>query len=267
VAIARHGVGYDTVDVAVCTANDVALITTPPASKHPMAATALAYMLALGKRLIWKDRLVRENRWGDPVRMEGDEVQRKTLGIIGLGNIGSEVVRLVQPFEMRVVAHDPYVSDEVFRSLGVERLSLDQVMAQADFLTIHCALTDETRGMIDGEALSQMKPTAYFINLARGPIVDERALYEALRERRIAAAAIDVFEREPTPADNPLITLDNVMLAPHAAGMTRDFNRAMGVVDCEGMLACARGEAPRHVVNKEVLERPGFRAKLARFQS
>jgi phosphoglycerate dehydrogenase-like enzyme len=266
VAIGRHGVGYDTVDVAACTANDVALFTTPPASRHPMAATSLAYMLALGKRLVWKDRLVRRNRWNDRSKMEGDELQGKTLGIVGLGNIGREVVRLVAPFEMRVLAHDPYVPDEVFQSLGVERVPLPELFSQADFVAIHCALTDETRGMIDAALIGRMKPSAYLINLARGPIIVERDLIEALESRRIAAAAIDVFEEEPTPPDNALLEIDNVMLAPHSAGITRDFNRAMGTIDVEGMLACARGEAPPNVVNKEVLERPGFRAKLARFK-
>lgn len=265
-AIARHGVGYDTVDLAACTANDVALVTTPPASRHPMAATSLAYMLALGKRLVWKDRLARRNRWNDPSKMDGDELQYKTLGIVGLGNIGREVVRLVAPFEMRVLGHDPYVPDEVFQSLGVERTPLPELFAQADFVAIHCALTPETRGMIDGALLGRMKPSAYLINLARGPIIVERDLVKALESRKIAAAAIDVFEEEPTPPDNALLEIDNVMLAPHSAGITRDFNRAMGTIDVEAMLACARGEAPQHVVNKDVLNRPGFLAKLARFR-
>lgn len=266
VAIGRHGVGYDSVDLAACTANDVALFTTPPASRHPMAATSLAYMLALGKRLVWKDRLARRNRWNDRAKMDGDELQHKTLGIVGLGNIGREVVRLVAPFEMRILGHDPYVPDEVFRSLTVERTPLPELFAQADFIAIHCALTDETRGMINASLLGRMKPSAYLINLARGPIIVERDLIEALESRRIAAAAIDVFEQEPTPPDNALLEIDNVMLAPHSAGITRDFNRAMGTIDVEGMLACARGEAPPHVVNLEVLTRPGFLAKLARFR-
>jgi phosphoglycerate dehydrogenase-like enzyme len=266
VAIGRFGVGLDTVDLAACTANDVALFTTPPASRHPMAAASLAYLLALGKQLMAKDRLVREDRWAARGGVLGHELQYKTLGIIGLGNIGRELVRLAAPFEMRVVAYDPYVSPEVARALGVELVSLSALLEQADFVSIHCALTEETRGMIDAAALARLKPTAYLVNLARGPIVDQRALAEALAARRIAGAAIDVFEDEPCSPDDPLLALENVMLAPHSAGMTRDFVRAMGVVDCQGMLAAARGVPPEHVVNQEVLARPGFQAKLARFR-
>jgi phosphoglycerate dehydrogenase-like enzyme len=266
VGIGRFGVGYDSVDVAACTANDVALFTTPSASRHPMAAASLAYLLALGKQLFSKDRLVRENRWAERGTVQGVELQRKTLGIIGLGNIGREVVRLVAPFEMRVLAYDPYVAAEQARGLGVELVRLPALLEQADFVCIHAALTEETRGMINATALALMKPTAYLVNLARGPIIDQRALAEALAARRIAGAAIDVFEIEPCASDDPLLSLDNVLLAPHTAGITRDFTRGMGVVDCEGMLALARGELPEHVVNKEVLERPGFRAKLARFR-
>lgn len=264
--IGRYGVGYDSVDVAACTANDVALFTTPPASRHAMASAALAYILALGKRLVWKDRRLREGRWRDQDGLMGDDLPGKTLGIVGLGNIGRELARLVAPFQMRVVAHDPYVDPALARELGVELLPLHDVMRQADFLSVHCALTGETRGMIDGDALECMKPTAYLVNLARGPIIDQRALTEVLQARKIAAAALDVFELEPISPDDPLLQLDNVMLSPHSAGMTRDFVRAMGVVDCQGMLAAARGEVPEHVVNKEVLERPGFQAKLARWR-
>jgi phosphoglycerate dehydrogenase-like enzyme len=266
VAIGRFGVGYDTVDVPACTANDVALFTTPPASKRGMASAALASMLMLGKRLPWKDRRLREGRWRDQSGVIGDDINGKTLGIVGLGNIGQETARLVGPFEMRVLAYDPYVDPAVARDLGVELVpSLHDLMRQADVVCIHAALTDETRGMIDGDALECMKPSAYLVNMARGPIVDQRALTEVLAARRIAAAALDVFEQEPISRDDPLLQLDNVILTPHSAGMTRDFLRAMGAIDCEGMLACARGEAPATVVNREVLERPGFRAKLARF--
>jgi phosphoglycerate dehydrogenase-like enzyme len=264
--IGRYGVGYDTVDVAACTANDVALFTTPPASRHAMAAASLAYILTLGKRLVWKDQRLREGRWRDQRGLIGDDLPGKTLGIVGLGNIGRELARLVAPFGMRIVAHDPYVDPALARELNVELLPLHGVMRQADFLSVHCALTDETRGMLDGDALECLKPSAYLINLARGPIVDQRALTELLQARKIAAAALDVFEYEPIAPDDPLLQLDNVLLTPHSAGMTKDFLRAMGEIDCRGMLAAARGEVPEHVVNQEVLVRPGFQAKLARWR-
>lgn len=266
VIIARHGVGYDTVDVDACTENDVVLCTTPTASKHPVASASFAYLLALAKRLFDKDRLVRQGRWDIRGEYCGNEIQGKTLGIVGFGNTGSELARLVAPFSMRVLAFDPYASPDVARGLGVELTSLDNLLRQADFVCIHAMLTNETRGLIGARELSLMKPTAYLINCARGPIVDQRALTAALQERRIAGAGLDVFETEPLPVDDPLIRLDNVMLSPHTAAHTRELSIAMGQVNSQQMLAVARGEPPPFVVNQAVLTRPGFQAKLQRFR-
>ncbi len=265
VLIARHGVGYDLIDVDALTDNDVALCTTPSASKHPVASASFAYLLALAKRLVAKDRLVRQGRWDLRGAYCGNEIFGKTLGIVGLGNTGGELTRLVAPFAMRVLAYDPYTSPEVARRFGVTMVDLDELFREADFVCIHAKLTDETRGLVGARQLALLKPTAYLINVARGPIVDQRALTEALRERRIAGAGLDVFDEEPLPPGDPLIQLDNVMLSPHTAAHTLELSVAMGNINSEQMLAAARGEIPRDVVNRAVLERPGFQAKLRRW--
>lgn len=265
VVIARHGVGYDQIDVAALTAHDVALCTTPSASRHPVASASFAYLMALAKQLVAKDRLVRAGRWDLRGKHCGNEVAGKTLGIVGLGNTGSELARLVAPFEMCVLVHDPYASPEVATRLGVSLVELDEVFRQADFVCVHAKLTTETRGLIGARQFALMKPTAYFINVARGPIVDQVALTSALRERRIAGAGLDVFEEEPVPLDDPLLGLDNVLLSPHNAAHTLELSIAMGNLNSEQMLAAARGDVPRDVVNREVLDRPGFQAKLRRW--
>lgn len=223
-------------------------------------------MIALAKRLADKDRLVRQGRWDVRGAYCGGEIYGKTLGIVGFGNTGSELARLVAPFAMRVLVFDPYVTAETAQRLGVEAVPLDDLLRQADFVCIHAKLTDETRGLIGARELALMKPTAYLINCARGPIVDQRALTAALRERRIAGAGLDVFETEPLPVDDLLLRLDNVMLSPHTAAHTRDLSIAMGEINSEQMLAVASGRPPRDVVNREVLDRPGFQAKLGRWR-
>jgi phosphoglycerate dehydrogenase-like enzyme len=262
--VGRHGVGYDAVDVDACTANDVALFTTPASSRHPVAAAALSFLLALSRRVREKDLIVRERRWPERAALVGHEIQARTLGIVGLGGIGRELVRLVAPFEMRILAHDPYLALDRAPA-GVELVPLAHLLREADFVSLHCPLTDQTRHLIDAAALALMKPGAYIINLARGPIVVGAALHEALASGRIAGAALDVFEPEPPRADDPLLSLDNVLLSPHTAAVSVEGFRDATLLDCAGMLKAARGEVPDDVVNRAVLERPGFQAKLARF--
>ena len=197
--------------------------------------------------------------------MLGGELQKKTLGIIGLGHSGRELARLVAPFEMRVLAYSPHADPLEADALGVVLTALDQLLAESDFVSLHCRLTPETRGLIGAAQLARMKPTAYLINIARGENVDQSALVEALRARRIAGAGLDVFEVEPLPADDPLLALDNVILTPHWLASTAEVWEATGRAMAEGMLRAARGHEPADVVNTEVLERPGFLAKLERF--
>ena len=195
----------------------------------------------------------------------GGEIRGRTLGIVGLGHTGRELARLVAPFGMRILAFSPHADPAAAESLGVRLTSLDEVLKEADFLSLHCRLSEATRGLIGARELALLKPAAYFINVGRGELVDQGALTEVLRNRRIAGAALDVFTKEPLPADDPLIGLDNVILTPHWSASTSDVWEATGRTMVEGMIRASTGEIPANVVNSEVLERPRFRAKLERF--
>jgi D-3-phosphoglycerate dehydrogenase len=263
--VARFGVGFDNVDVAACTRNDVLLTITPSGVRRPVAVAALALLLALAHRLLAKDRLTRTGGWQQKLDYMGIGLTGRTLGLIGLGNIGREIARIAVPLDMRHVAFDPFVSAEAAHALGVELLDLETLLRQSDFVCICCALTPATHHLLNAERLAWMKGTAYLINVARGPIVDQAALTDALRERRIAGAALDVFEKEPIEPDDPLLQLDNVMLAPHAICWTDELFRGNGQAACRSILEVASGRVPNDVVNREVLEHTGLQRKLARF--
>jgi phosphoglycerate dehydrogenase-like enzyme len=265
VVIGRSGAGYDKIDLTACTENDVALFNAPSVLDHSTASTALLFMLALAKRLPEQERITRLGRWDQQDQIMGSEIQGRTLGIVGLGRSGRELVRLVAPFAMRILAYSPHADPDVAASLGVRLTSLDEVLREADFVSIHCRLTEETRNLIGVRELAMLKPTAYLINVARGPIIDQAALMETLRSKRIAGAGLDVFTVEPLPTGDPLIELDNVILTPHWSASTTDVWQATGKAMAEGMLRAAQGEVPENVVNPKVLSRPGFQAKLARF--
>jgi len=266
VVIGRSGAGYDKVDVAACTENDVALFNTPMALNHATASTALLFMLALAKRLPQHERIARLGRWDLQTAEHGHEIEGRTLGIVGLGHSGRELVRLVASFRMRVLAYSPHADPAQAAALGVRLTTLEELCHEADFVSVHSHLTPEKHRMIRAEHLRLMKPTAYFVNVARGELVDQAALVEVLREKRIAGAALDVFEHEPLPADDPLTKLDKVILTPHWNCSTTDVWRATGQAMAQGMLRASRGEIPDNVINKEVLERRGFREKLKRFE-
>lgn len=265
--IGRSGAGYDKIDVEACTENDVALFNVPLGLHHATASSALLFMLALAKRLPEQERVVRSGEWREQPRVMGHEIFGRTLGIVGLGNSGRELARLVAPFNMTVLAHSTHADHEQAAALGVRLTTLDDLLRQSDFVSLHSRLTSQSRGMIGGRELSLMKPTAFFINVARGELVDQAALVELLRQRRIAGAALDVFEHEPLPADDPLIGLDNVILTPHWNASTSDVWHATGQAMAAGMLRASRGELPEHIVNRAVLDRVGFQKKLARFAS
>jgi phosphoglycerate dehydrogenase-like enzyme len=193
-------------------------------------------MLALAKRLPEQEKITRAGRWDLQAAALGSEIQGRTLGIVGLGNSGRELVRLVAPFEMRVLAYSPNADPAQAAELGVVLKSLEQVMRQADFVSLHVRLSEQTRRMIGAREFSWMKPSAYFINVARGELVDQAALVEALEQRQIAGAALDVFQMEPLPLSDPLQGLDNVILTPHWSASTREVWQATGEAMLEGML-------------------------------
>ena len=249
--IARLGVGYDNIDVDACTDTGILLTITPDGVRRPMASGAMAFVLALAHRIPEKDKHVRAGGW-DRFAHPGVGLCGRTLGLLGFGNVGRDIASLAAPFGVRCIAHDPYVreADE-----GVELVSLEAVFGESDFLVVVCPLTDETEGLVNAERIALMKPTAFVVNVARGPIVAQDALTDALRERRIAGAAVDVFEHEPVDPDDPLLALDNVILAPHAIGLTDEIFTGSGRSACRSVLAVAEGRTPDYVVNREVLAR------------
>jgi phosphoglycerate dehydrogenase-like enzyme len=259
--VARFGVGYDMVDVPALTESGVLLTITPDGVRRPVASSALTFLLMLAHQVPVKDRLLREGRWGDRVNHMGVGLSGRTLGSIGIGNIGSELFRLTMPFAMRHIACDPYVTQQSVKPLGVRLVELDTLFRESDFVCVNCPLTEETRRLVGVRQFALMKPTAFFINTARGPIVDEQALYEALTTRRIAGAAIDVFEEEPTPADNPLLTLDNLIVTPHYICVTDECIATVAAGVFNSCRDLALGRVPRNVVNQQVLGRvPYFHA-------
>jgi D-3-phosphoglycerate dehydrogenase len=251
--IARFGVGYDTVDVPACTENGVILAITPDGVRRPVATSALTFILMLAQRVMIKDRITREGRWGERMHHFGTGLSGRVLGSIGVGNIGSELFRLAAPFGMRHMAFDPYVTQESVAPLGVKLVDMDTLFREADFLCVNCPLSGETRRLVGARQFSLMKPGAYFINTARGPIVDEKALHEALSTRRIAGAGIDVFEQEPVAPDNPLLKLDNIIVTPHHICLTDECINTIAASVFSACRDLADGRVPKNVVNQEVL--------------
>lgn len=263
--VARFGVGYDTVDVEACTRNGVMLTITPDGVRRPLASSIMAFILALSHKLLIKDRLTRSGRWTERIDAMGMGLTGRALGVVGLGNVGREVFALAQPFGMRHLAYDPYVRTAEAAGAGVELTSLETLLQTADFVCICCALTPETRHLINAERLALMKKSAYIINAARGPIIDQDALTDALRTRRIRGAGLDVFEEEPIDKNHPILTLDNVIVTPHSICWTDECFQSMGRDACQSILDVTKGRIPRSVVNREVLDHPRLQEKLRRY--
>jgi len=263
-AVARFGVGYDTVDVPACTEAGIALVITPDGVRRPVAVSIIAFMLALTGKMLIKDRLTRggPETFNQRGQHMGVGLVGRTLGVIGIGNIGAELFRMVQPFDMKFIAHDPFADKAVAAELGIELVGLEDVFRRADVLSVNCPLTPETHHLVNAERLALMKPTAYLINTARGPIVDQQALTKVLQEKKIAGAGLDVFEVEPVPADAPILKLDNVILAPHALCWTDQCFAGNGAADVKAALDLQKGQVPRGVVNRAVLDSPRFKARL-----
>ena len=263
--VARFGVGYDNVDLAACSANDVAVVITPDGVRRPVAVSILTLLFALAGKLFVKDRLARRGPagWAEKTAHNGMGLVGLTLGSIGMGNIGAELFRLARPLDMRFIAHDPYADPALADELGVTLADLDRVFRDADFLSVNCPLSPETHHLVNRERLGLMKPSAYLINTARGPIVDQTALTEVLQEGGIAGAGLDVLEQEPPDADDPLLSLDNVILAPHALCWTNQLFSGSGAADVRAVLAVMAGREPHGIVNRDVLDRPGWQARLA----
>ncbi len=263
--VARFGVGYDTVDVPACTEAGIAVTITPSGVRRPVAVAILTFVLALAGRLMQKDRLTRMGPAGYAQRSEhmGVGLIGRTLASVGIGNIGAEMFRLARPLDLRFMAYDPYADPAVAAELGVQLVDLPTVFREGDFVTVNCPLTPETRHLVNAERLALMKPTAFLINTARGPIVDQAALVAALQARRIAGAGLDVQEQEPPDPNDPLLSLDNVILAPHSLCWTDQCFGGIGASAVRSVLDLMHGRVPEGLLNREVLQHPRWRAKVA----
>lgn len=265
--IARHGVGLDMVDLDACTDRGVAVTITPDGLRRPMASAAVALILALAHRLVERNSALHAGRWHEGrFGVIGTGLTGRTLGVVGFGNIGREVVRLLRPWEMRVLVTTPRLEPEEAAREGVERVELDDLLREADVVVLAVPLKQETRHLLDARRLGLLKPTAFLVNVARGAVVDQRALAEALREKRLAGAGLDVFDPEPLPPADPLLGLPNVVGAPHSAGYTDELFHGCVESACAAILAVARGDVPEHVANPVVLENSRFREKLLRLR-
>ena len=264
-AIARFGVGYDSVDVAACTAADVLVCITAGAVDRPVAEATIGWMIALTHNMRVKDALVREARWDERRHFMGRELRDRTLGIIGLGRIAGKLVEMLSGWRMKTpLAYDPHGDPAFAERLGVKMVELDELLTASDFVSLHCPLTEKTQGLIGRRELELMKPDAYLINTARGGIVDEDALYEALANGRIAGAALDCFAGEPLTEPSRFREFENVLLAPHSIAWTHEMFRDIGVAACQSLIDVAAQRRPRAIVNPEVLDRPSFQQKWER---
>jgi phosphoglycerate dehydrogenase-like enzyme len=261
--IARHGVGYDTVDVAAMTRAGVLVTHTPTSMPRPVATTALTFILALAGKLFLKDRLTRSGRWHERMDNMGVGLTGRTLGVIGAGRIGQEILRMARTFDLKLIAADPFANDIELNYVGARKVELPDLLHEADFVVVACLLNERTRHLIGAKEFALMRPSAYFINVARGPIVDEPALIHALRERRIAGAALDVFEQEPVAPTNPLLDMDNVIVTPHSLCWTDECFHNMASTGLKSIVDALSGRVPEFVVNREALNHPRVKAWLA----
>jgi phosphoglycerate dehydrogenase-like enzyme len=263
--VSRFGVGYDSVDVKACTAADVAVCITSGAVDRPVAEATVGWMIALTHHVRVKDQLVRTGGWDTRPKYMGSELRDRTLGLIGLGGIARTVLQLLANWGMSPpLVYDPFLDEAAAAKAGVRKVTLEELLRGADFVSIHCPLTEQTRGLIGAPQLALMRPTAYLLNTARGGIVDEAALYEALKAGRLAGAALDCFAQEPVLTPPRLAELDNVLFAPHCIAWTNELFRDIGRTACQGMIDLSLGQKPRGVVNPEVFEQPSFQGKWRR---
>lgn len=251
--IGRHGVGVDNIDIKTTSKYSIPVVYTPGVTDIPVAEHALGFMVTLAKRYLITDRALREGKFKIREEFSAVDLNEKTLGIIGVGRIGSTMAQKCKAaFNMKVLAYDPYLSPDKAKQMGIILTgSLTELLEKSDFVTIHTPLTRETENLIGKEELGQMKKSAFLINTARGGIVNEKALFQALKEKWIAGAALDVFLEEPPPFDHPLFGLENIVLSPHMASLTRECVVTMARVVAQGVLDVLGGKRPQYIVNPD----------------
>jgi D-3-phosphoglycerate dehydrogenase len=251
--VSSNGAGFDPVDVEACTAAGVLVVNQSGGNANSVAEHALGMLLTLSKRIIEADRALRRESNVNRNALMGNEAQGKTIGIVGLGNVGRRIAELCRGLlRMNVLAYDPYLSASEMASRGGEKVDLDDLLRRSDYVSISCPLTKDSRGMIGTREFKLMQPHAFFITTARGFIHDEAALLEALREKRIAGAGLDVWSKEPPPSEHPLLQFDNVLASPHTAGVTKEARENMGRIAAEQILDALDGKRPPRIINPEV---------------
>ncbi|MAU10161.1 MAG: hypothetical protein CL607_10090 [Anaerolineaceae bacterium] len=251
--VARAGVGVDNVDLDAATEHGVYVVNTPGGNTISTAEHTFGLMIALARHIPQGDASLRAGRW-DRKKYVGVELKGKTLGLVGLGRIGQAIAKRAQAFEMNVVAYDPYLPADVASEIGVVLLDLDGVFAHADFISLHSPITDETRGMINAEAIAKMKDGVRIVNAARGGLINDADLAEGIKSGKVTGAALDVYEPEPPAEDNPLIGLDGVIHTPHLAASTSDAQVTVAVEAAQLVIDTLLHNKPENVVNKAVLE-------------
>jgi D-3-phosphoglycerate dehydrogenase len=261
--IARHGVGYDSVDVAACTERGILVTNAPLGVRRPVAVMVLTFVLALSQKLVFKQKLARENRWKERQQNLGDGLVGRTLGIIGGGSIGKETLRLAQPFNLNLLVADAYVDPLEIELAGARVVPLEELLRESDYVVVACLLNEETRHLINAANLALMKSSAYLINVARGPIVDEPALIAALQAGKIAGAGLDVFEQEPPAPDNPLLFMENVIATPHSLCWTDQCFAGLGGSAIQSIVDLAERRVPKYVVDRRALDHPAVRGWYA----
>jgi D-3-phosphoglycerate dehydrogenase len=241
------------IDLAAAGEHGIPVCNTPDYCIDEVSTHTLSFLLMLNRNIAAQDQHVRAGKWGSPNPVPPFRLSTQTLGIIGMGNIGRVVVQKAKPFVQKILVFDPYLSAEKAAESGAEKVELNELLQRSDYVSIHCPLTEETRHLISTAQLKLMKPTAYLINMARGPIVDQKALYQALVDKTIAGAALDVFEQEPPPADEALLKLPNVIFTPHLSSWSAESFVQLRQDVAKNVVAVLQGQSPRSIVNRKFL--------------
>jgi len=255
--VAQIAVGFDNIDLKEANKRGIYVTNTPGVLTETTADFAWALLMAVARRVVEADRYIRNGEWRTswhPNMLVGRDVYGATIGVVGAGRIGSAVAKRAKGFNMRILYYNPSARQALEKELGAKHVSLDTLLKESDFVSVHVPLTKATHHMISSEQLELMKKTAYLINNSRGPVIDEEALYKALREKRIAGAAVDVFEQEPTSRHNPLLKLDNVVVTPHISSASQETRSRMAEWAAENLTTFFKGRTPPNLVNQEVLK-------------
>lgn len=255
--VSQLAVGFDNIDIAEATRRGIYVTNTPEVLTDTTADFAWALLMTIARRVVEADKYVRTGKWKvswHPAMLSGRDIYGATIGIIGAGRIGYAVAKRAKGFDMRVLFYDVIPRPEMEKDFGAKKVDLDTLLKESDFVSVHVPLMKETHHLVNAQKLSLMKKTAYLINNSRGPVVDEKALYEALRKGQIAGAGLDVFEQEPTPVDNPLLKLDNVVVAPHISSASLETRAKMSEMVAENLAAFFEGKRPPNLVNSDVIK-------------